>query len=119
MLYEVITLGIQAAAKALSLDFIPVGLSGFTAGQRAAGIENTLAEVIADESVAGLPVRIEEVDNTTQLFIGTYRTIGEIAAREGRKELLDTMLDIAVAAQLKVGFGTTMVEMDPQRNNFV
>jgi len=55
--------------------FIPVGLGGFTAGQRAAGIENTLAEVIADESVAGLPVRIEEVDNTTQLFIGTYRVV--------------------------------------------
>jgi N-acyl-D-aspartate/D-glutamate deacylase len=42
-------------------------------------------------------------------------TIGEIAAREGRQEeLLDVMLDIAVAAHLKVGFGTTMVEMDPQ-----
>jgi small-conductance mechanosensitive channel len=55
--------------------FIPVGLGGFTAGQRAASIENTLAQVIADESVAGLPVRIEEVDNTTQLFIGTYRIV--------------------------------------------
>jgi N-acyl-D-aspartate/D-glutamate deacylase len=40
-------------------------------------------------------------------------TIGEIAAREG-KDMLDAMLDIAVAARLKVGFGTTMVEMDPE-----
>ncbi len=53
--------------------FIPVGLGGFTAEQRAAGIEETLSQVIADEAVAGLPVRIEEVDNTTQLFIGEYR----------------------------------------------
>ena len=40
-------------------------------------------------------------------------SIGEIAARED-KDLLDVMLDIAVAAELKVGFGTTMIEMDPQ-----
>ncbi len=39
-------------------------------------------------------------------------TIGEIAARED-KELIDAMLDVAVAADLKAGFGTTMVEMDP------
>jgi N-acyl-D-amino-acid deacylase len=40
-------------------------------------------------------------------------TIGEIAARED-KGLLDAMLDIAVAARLNAGFGTTMIEMDPQ-----
>jgi N-acyl-D-aspartate/D-glutamate deacylase len=40
-------------------------------------------------------------------------TIGEIAAREG-KHLLDAMLDIAVAGNLNVGFGTTTIEMDPQ-----
>ncbi len=39
-------------------------------------------------------------------------TIGEIAGREG-KDMLDAMLDIAVAARLKAGFGTTMVDMDP------
>jgi len=53
--------------------FIPVGLGGFTAQQRAERIQATLAAVIDDESVAGLPIRIEEVDNTTQLLIGTYR----------------------------------------------
>ena len=40
-------------------------------------------------------------------------TIGEIAAREG-KHLLDAMLDVAVAARLNAGFGTTMIDMDPQ-----
>jgi len=40
-------------------------------------------------------------------------TIAEIAAREN-KHLLDAMLDIAVAGLLQVGFGTTMIEMDPQ-----
>jgi N-acyl-D-amino-acid deacylase len=40
-------------------------------------------------------------------------TIAEIAARED-KPLLDAMLDIAVAGRLQVGFGTTMIEMDPQ-----
>ena len=40
-------------------------------------------------------------------------TVGEIAARE-EKHLLDAMLDIAVAGRLQVGFGTTMIEMDPQ-----
>jgi N-acyl-D-amino-acid deacylase len=40
-------------------------------------------------------------------------TIGEIAARED-KLLLDAMLDVAVAGNLNVGFGTTMIEMDPQ-----
>ena len=40
-------------------------------------------------------------------------TIGEIAAREG-KHPVDAMLDIAVAGDLDVGFGTTMIEMDPQ-----
>ncbi|CAO5253572.1 N-acyl-D-amino-acid deacylase family protein [Frankia sp. AgKG'84/4] len=39
-------------------------------------------------------------------------TIGEIAAREG-KHLVDAMLDIAVAGDLNVGFGTTMIDMDP------
>ncbi len=40
-------------------------------------------------------------------------TLGEIAEREG-KHLVDAMLDIAVVADLNVGFGTTMIEMDPQ-----
>jgi len=40
-------------------------------------------------------------------------TIGEIAARED-KTLLDAMLDIAVAARLNAGFGTTMIDMDTQ-----
>ena len=40
-------------------------------------------------------------------------TVGEIAAREN-KSLLNAMLDIAVAGNLNVGFGTTMIEMDPQ-----
>jgi N-acyl-D-aspartate/D-glutamate deacylase len=40
-------------------------------------------------------------------------TIGEIAEREG-KHLADAMLDIAVAGQLDVGFGTTMIDMDTQ-----
>jgi N-acyl-D-aspartate/D-glutamate deacylase len=40
-------------------------------------------------------------------------TIGEIAAREG-KHLADAMLDIAVAGDLNVGFGTTMIDMDTQ-----
>jgi N-acyl-D-aspartate/D-glutamate deacylase len=40
-------------------------------------------------------------------------TIAEIAARED-KPLVDAMLDIAVAGRLQVGFGTTMIEMDPQ-----
>jgi N-acyl-D-aspartate/D-glutamate deacylase len=40
-------------------------------------------------------------------------TLGEIAAREG-KHPLDAMLDIAVAARLNAGFGTTMIDMDPQ-----
>src|SRR5205814_3655150 len=40
-------------------------------------------------------------------------TIAEIAGREG-KELIDAMLDVAVAGELKVGFGTTMIPMDPQ-----
>ncbi len=39
-------------------------------------------------------------------------TLGEIAARED-KDMLDAMLDIAVAGDLKVGFGTTFVEADP------
>jgi N-acyl-D-aspartate/D-glutamate deacylase len=39
-------------------------------------------------------------------------TLGEIAAREN-KDMLDAMLDIAVAGDLKVGFGTTFVEADP------
>jgi N-acyl-D-aspartate/D-glutamate deacylase len=39
-------------------------------------------------------------------------TLGEIAARED-KHPLDVMLDIAVAAGLDVGFGTTMIDMDP------
>ena len=39
-------------------------------------------------------------------------TLGEIAAREG-KHPLDAMLDIAVAARLNAGFGTTMIDMDP------
>ncbi len=43
-------------------------------------------------------------------------TLGEISTREG-KGLLDTMLDIAVAADLRVGFGTTTVEpeLEPLR----
>ena len=42
-------------------------------------------------------------------------TLAEIAEREGGgRELLDIMLDLAVAAELKVGFGTSMMEMDPQ-----
>ncbi len=40
-------------------------------------------------------------------------TLGEISEREG-KGLLDTMLDIAVAAKLKAGFGTTIVEADTE-----
>ncbi len=40
-------------------------------------------------------------------------TIGEIAEREG-KHPLDAMLDVAVLGQLNVGFGTTMIEMDPK-----
>jgi N-acyl-D-aspartate/D-glutamate deacylase len=40
-------------------------------------------------------------------------TIGEIAAREN-KTLLDAMLDVAVAARLNAGFGTTMIDMDTQ-----
>ena len=40
-------------------------------------------------------------------------TIGEIAAREG-KDQVDALLDIAVAGRLNVGFGTTMIPMDPQ-----
>jgi N-acyl-D-amino-acid deacylase len=40
-------------------------------------------------------------------------TLGEIAEREG-KHLVDAMLDIAVSARLNAGFGTTMIEMDPQ-----
>ncbi len=40
-------------------------------------------------------------------------TIGEIAEREG-KHLVDAMLDIAVAGDLNVGFGTTMIDMDTQ-----
>ncbi len=40
-------------------------------------------------------------------------TIGEIAAREG-KDQVDAMLDVAVAGELNVGFGTTMIPMDPQ-----
>lgn len=40
-------------------------------------------------------------------------TLGEIAVREG-KHPLDAMLDIAVAARLNAGFGTTMIDMDPQ-----
>lgn len=40
-------------------------------------------------------------------------TIGEIAERE-QKDPLDAMLDIAVAAGLEAGFGTTMIPMDPQ-----
>ncbi len=40
-------------------------------------------------------------------------TIGEIAAREN-KHLLDAMLDVTVAARLGAGFGTTMIDMDPQ-----
>lgn len=40
-------------------------------------------------------------------------TVGEIAAREG-KHLVDAMLDIAVAGDLNVGFGTTMIDMDTQ-----
>jgi N-acyl-D-amino-acid deacylase len=40
-------------------------------------------------------------------------TIGEIAAREG-KHLGDALLDIAVAGDLNVGFGTTMIDMDTQ-----
>ena len=39
-------------------------------------------------------------------------TIGEIAARED-KELIDAMLDVAVAADLKAGFGTTMIDDGP------
>jgi N-acyl-D-amino-acid deacylase len=38
-------------------------------------------------------------------------TVGEIAKRE-EKEPIDAMLDVAVAAELKAGFGTTMVEFD-------
>ena len=43
-------------------------------------------------------------------------TLGELSARDG-KGLLDTMLDIAVAAHLRVGFGTTTVEpqLEPLR----
>ena len=40
-------------------------------------------------------------------------TLGEIGARED-KHPLDAMLDIAVAARLNVGFGTTMIDLDPQ-----
>jgi N-acyl-D-amino-acid deacylase len=40
-------------------------------------------------------------------------TIGEIAEREG-KHLGDALLDIAVAGDLNVGFGTTMIDMDTQ-----
>ena len=40
-------------------------------------------------------------------------TIGEIAERED-KHILDALLDIAVAARLNAGFGTTMIDMDPQ-----
>ncbi|MBL7499556.1 N-acyl-D-amino-acid deacylase family protein [Frankia nepalensis] len=40
-------------------------------------------------------------------------TIGEIATRED-KHLVDAMLDIAVAGDLNVGFGTTMIDMDPK-----
>jgi N-acyl-D-amino-acid deacylase len=40
-------------------------------------------------------------------------TIGEIAEREG-KHLCDAMLDVAVAGDLNVGFGTTMIDMDTQ-----
>ena len=40
-------------------------------------------------------------------------TLGEIAAREG-KHPLDAMLDIACTGRLNVGFGTTMVDLDPQ-----
>jgi N-acyl-D-amino-acid deacylase len=43
-------------------------------------------------------------------------TLGELVTRDG-KGLLDTMLDIAVAAELRVGFGTTIVEpeLEPLR----
>jgi N-acyl-D-amino-acid deacylase len=40
-------------------------------------------------------------------------TIGEIAERED-KHLVDAMLDVAVLGLLNVGFGTTMIQMDPQ-----
>ncbi len=40
-------------------------------------------------------------------------TIGEIAAREG-KHMADVLLDVAVAGDLNVGFGTTMIDMDTQ-----
>jgi N-acyl-D-aspartate/D-glutamate deacylase len=40
-------------------------------------------------------------------------TIGEIAEREG-KHIGDALLDIAVAGDLNVGFGTTMIDMDAQ-----
>ena len=40
-------------------------------------------------------------------------TIGEIAEREG-KHIGDVLLDIAVAGDLNVGFGTTMIDMDTQ-----
>ncbi len=40
-------------------------------------------------------------------------TLAEIAEREGKHQV-DAMLDIAVAGLLNVGFGTTMIQMDPQ-----
>ncbi|MBL7490434.1 amidohydrolase family protein [Frankia sp. AgB1.9] len=40
-------------------------------------------------------------------------TLGEIAEREN-KHLVDVLLDIAVAGDLNVGFGTTMIDMDTQ-----
>ncbi len=40
-------------------------------------------------------------------------TLGEIAVREN-KSMLNAMLDVAVAAELKAGFGTTIVEGDLQ-----
>src|SRR5436190_1790335 len=58
----------------------------------------------------------ETIERLNRLNRDEGVTLGELAARDG-KGLLDTMLDIAVAAELRVGFGTTVVEpeLEPLR----
>ena len=74
-------------AEAVPADRVPVRLGGepvfylladvggFPAAQRAERIENTLREIVRDRSVTDLTVRLEPLENATDLRVGTTRIV--------------------------------------------
>jgi N-acyl-D-amino-acid deacylase len=102
------------------LGTIPEKIAKFADPGRRPGLKDAIAQTDGGFGVARYPLAEMTVNwissdaPNAQVLKERYEgwSIGEIAARED-KELLDAMLDVAVATELKAGFGTTMIEMDP------